>query len=190
MKRLTAMMAVSASAVACGVLLTITQSAGAASGVTANGTLSCSTAKGTVTFSPPLTVNGTSKGALKYLPRQCTTTATNLPSTELIIGQDYMDLRGSAASNPGYGRIFNYWGGSLPTAVAKTKISVTASQFVTTASGDVGIVLQGTAKGSFAGPTQVTLNSTTSSKVFQSELEGGGVPKLTFTSGSADVGNG
>jgi hypothetical protein len=190
MKRLLAMVAVSASALACGVLVTIAQSAAAVSAVTANGTLSCSAAKGTITFSPPLTENGTSSGRLKYFPRQCTTTATNLPSTELIIGQDYIDLRGSSASNPGFGRIFNYWGGSLPAAVAATKISVPGSQFVTTASGDVGIAMQGTAKGSFAGPTQVTLNSTTSISAFQAELQKGGVSKLTFTSGSANIGNG
>jgi hypothetical protein len=100
------------------VLVAITQPAAAVSAVTANGTLSCSAATGTVTFSPPLTQNGSSKVVLKYYPRQCTTTATNLPPTEIFNGEDYLDLRGSRASNPFYGRITNIWR-AQPEAVAK-----------------------------------------------------------------------
>jgi hypothetical protein len=185
MKRLIVAGGILASALTIAALAAVIQSAGATTAVVANGTLTCSAAKGTVTFSPPLTEDGTSTATLNYSPHKCTSTATNIPVKDVNSGGDTVIAR----VPPGgpLVKITNTWAASS-VPVANTKISIKSWSFVANKAGNESIVILGTAKGSFAGPSKVTLNSNTPSKTFQAELQKGGVPNLTFTSGTANVG--
>jgi hypothetical protein len=184
MKRILTVAAICGAALAIGVLATVTTSSAAVSGITATGTLSCGAATGTLTFSPPLTSGNTSKAVLNYKPTNCTHSGGNLPSRIKIgFGRD----KGSGSS-PCLCIYINTWS-SRQASIANSRISVKSSSFVTTPSGNEALTYQGAATGSFAGPVAVTLNSTTSSSEFQSELQNGGVPSLTFTSGSTKLGN-
>jgi len=162
-------------------------SAASASGgpVIATGALSSTTVTGTITFSPALTESGSSTASLTYDPQDCTVIDSNV-----IVNRGVDIIRmypGSTVATPLGGGYVNMWTGS-PGNIAPTDISISGSQFVTTESGDVGIVVQGTATDSFAGAAEVTLNSDLSMSDFDSELNSGGVSSLTFTSGSATVG--
>jgi hypothetical protein len=162
-------------------------SAASASGgpVTATGALSSATVTGTITFSPALTESGSSTASLTYDPQNCTTMLSNV-----IVNRGVDIIRmypGSTFGTPLGAGYINTWTG-IPGNIAPTNISISGSQFITTESGDVGIMLQGTATGSFAGSAEVTLNSNLSVSAFDSELDSGGVSSLTFTSGSTMVG--
>jgi hypothetical protein len=184
------MLTVLASTLACGsVAAALAQSAPAVRSVTANGTISCGSATGTMTFSPPLTAKDKSKTSLTYYPAQCTTTVTNLPRNEIFKKPwDRWPTVCTWTWNGGIScSIRNGWGGS-PVIVTNTMIAVSKPHFVQTSVGDVGIVMDGTATGSFAGPAAVTLNTSTLYSQFEAELAKGGVSSLAFTSGTANVG--
>ncbi|HEX4059580.1 MAG TPA: hypothetical protein VHY58_01050 [Streptosporangiaceae bacterium] len=191
MKRFIATLAILASAGAGGALIAVTQPAVAAPAakIVANGSLSCPTLKGTITFSPPLTETGSSTGSIKYNPHKCTTTATNLPAGIIIGGGDgVVVLNYSLAHGAQWGIMPNWWtGGSL--AIADSKVTIASGTFSTTKGKDEGMVLQGTAENSFAGPVQVTLNSSTTTAAFNKELETSGVSSLKITSGTATLGS-
>jgi hypothetical protein len=182
MKRIIASAAILGAALGCGVLASVTASSSAVAGITATGTLKCTAATGTLTFSPPLTSGATSKVTLNYKPTHCTNSDANISRIKIGFGSD----KGSGSS-PCLCIYINTWK-SPQAPVANSTITVKKSSFVTTTSGDVALQYQGAAVGSFAGPVNVTLNSNTTSSEFQSELDGSGVPSLTFTSGTTKLG--
>jgi hypothetical protein len=190
MKRFIAMLAVLASAGTGGALITAAQPAVAsrAAKIVANGSLNCPDAKGTITFSPPLTETGTSQIGVKYNPSSCTTTATNLPAGMIINGGDYaVSYTYSLKTGVVWNIMANWWAGAV--AVADSKVTIASGTFSTTNGKDAGITIEGTAKGSFAGPVDVVLNTSTTTAAFNKELATTGVSTMKITSGTAALGN-
>jgi hypothetical protein len=192
MKRFIAMLTVLASAGIGGVLTTAAQPAvasQAAKAIVANGSLSCPDARGTITFSPPLTAAGTSQVGVKYNPSSCTTTATNLPAGMIINGGDYaVSYTYSLKTGAVWNIMSNWWaGGGL--AIADSKVTIASGTFSTTKGKDEGITIEGTATGSFAGPVDVVLNTSTTTAAFNKELESTGVSTMKITSGTAALGS-
>ncbi|MGH3159661.1 MAG: hypothetical protein ACRDNF_24245, partial [Streptosporangiaceae bacterium] len=104
MKRILASVAILGTALACGVLATVTASSATVAGIKATGILNCSAATGTLTFSPPLTSGATSKAVLDYKPTHCTQADGNLSHIKIGFGSD----KGSGTS-PCFCIYINTW---------------------------------------------------------------------------------